>query len=77
MLEDEIVAAIAHLVWRKKNLVTFRIAEIAQQRLNQLRGAMVPGMDVPKSDESNEFERTFIEKCQIAENQARRELGEL
>jgi hypothetical protein len=77
VLEDEIVAAIAHLVWRKRNLVTFRIAEIAQQRLNQLRGAMVPGIDVPKSDESIESERTFIEKWQVAEKQARRELGEL
>jgi hypothetical protein len=77
VLEDEIVAAIAHLVWRKRNLVTFRIAEIAQQRLNQLLGAMVPGIDVPKSEESIEFERTFIEKCQVAEKQARRELGEL
>ena len=77
VLEDETVAAIAHLVWRKRNLVTFRIAEIAQQRLNQLRGAMVPGIDVPKSDESIEFERTFIEKCQVAEKQAHRELGEL
>jgi hypothetical protein len=76
VLEDDIVAAIAHLVWRRRNLVTFRIAEIAQQRVNQLRDAMVPGIDVQKSDESVEFESTFIEKCQAAEKQARTELGE-
>jgi hypothetical protein len=75
--EDEIVAAMAHLLWRKKNLATFRIAELAQHRMTQIRGAMVPGMGVPKSDESVEFERTFIEKWHAAETQARNELGEL
>ena len=75
--EDETVAAMAHLVWRKKNLATFRIAALAQHRLTQIRGAMVPGMGLPASDESVAFERAFIEKWQAAETQARNELGEL
>jgi len=37
---------------------------------------MVPGMDMPKSDESVEFDRTFTEKWRAAETQARNELGE-
>ena len=41
-LEDEIVATIAHLLWRRKNLATFRNAERAQQRMIQIRNAMVP-----------------------------------
>ena len=75
--EDEIVAAMAHLLWRKKNLATFRIAELAQQRMTQIRSAMMPGMGVPKSDESVEFETTYIEKWHAAETQARNEFGEL
>jgi hypothetical protein len=78
-LEDEIVAAMAHLLWRRKNLAIFRIAEFAQQHITQIRGAMVPGMDqaVPKSDETVEFERTFNEKWHAAESQGRKELGDL
>jgi hypothetical protein len=75
--EDEIVAAMAHLVWRKKNLVTFRLAELAQHRMTEIRAAMVPGTALPQSDESAEFERTFIEQWHAAEIQARTELGEL
>jgi hypothetical protein len=76
VLEDEIVAAMAHYLWRKKNLPTFRTAEFAQRRMTQIRDAMVPGMDMPKSDESVEFDRTFTEKWRAAETQARNELGE-
>jgi hypothetical protein len=75
--ENETVAAMAHLLWRKKNLATFRLAEFAQQRMTEIRAAMVPAMGVPQSDESAEFERTFIEKWQAAETEARNELGEL
>jgi hypothetical protein len=78
-LEDEIVAAMAHLIWRRKNLTIFRIAECAQQHITQIRGATVPGMDhaVLKSDETVEFERTFNEKWHAAESQGRKELGDL
>ena len=31
-LEDHIVMTIAHLTWRKKNLATLRISELAQDR---------------------------------------------
>ena len=32
-LEDEIVASMAHLLWRRKNLATFRVAKLAQRRM--------------------------------------------
>jgi hypothetical protein len=81
--EDEIVAAMAHLVWRKKNLATFRLAELAQQRITEIRAALVPGMGLPTSGESVEsvesveFETTLIGQWQAAESQTRHELGEL
>jgi hypothetical protein len=76
-LENEIVASMAHLLWRRKNLATFRVAELAQRRMTKIRSAMVPEVGPPKSEESVEFERTFSEKWQSAESQGRRELGEL
>jgi hypothetical protein len=41
-LEDDIVATIAHLVWRKQNLSTFRIAELARNRCARLRSEKLP-----------------------------------
>jgi hypothetical protein len=74
VLEDEIVASMAHLVWRRKKLGTFRVAKLAQRRMIEIRTAMVPEMGVL---ESVKFERTFPEKWHAAESQARNELGEL
>jgi len=67
-LEGDIVATLARALWRKNKL--------AQDRMAQIHNAMVPciGEDAP-SDQSK-FERTFIEKCRAAEQQARKELGE-
>jgi hypothetical protein len=36
-LEDDIVATMARLLWRKQNLATFRIAALARERCNQIR----------------------------------------
>jgi hypothetical protein len=46
--------------------------------MTQIRNAMIP-MDygVPKSDKSDDFDKTFTEKWSAAENKAREELGEL
>jgi hypothetical protein len=35
-LENEIILSLAHYLWRKKNLQTFRFAELAQQRMSQI-----------------------------------------
>jgi len=77
-LENEIVATIAHLLWRRKNLGSCRIAKRVQRRMIQIRDAMVP-MDygVSKSDKSDDFDKTFTEQWHAAESEARKELGEL
>lgn len=77
-LEDDIVATITHLLWRKRNLGTFRIAEFARQHVREIRATMIPAIDygAPKSDESVEFEKAFIEKSEAAECRGRKELGE-
>jgi hypothetical protein len=75
-LENEVVASMAHLLWRRKNLATFRVAELAQRRMTQIRDGLVPEMGLPKSEESAEFERNFVEKWHAAESQGHRELGD-
>jgi hypothetical protein len=78
-LEADAVSTLAHLLWRRQNLATFRNAELARQRLAQIRAEMVPNMDdgEPKRSESVEFEKTLIDKWNAAESQAREELGDL
>ena len=76
-LQEETVETIAHLVWRRKNFGTFRIAERAQQRMIQIRNEMIPMDDgVPRSDKSDDFDKTFTDKWHAAESKAREELGE-
>jgi hypothetical protein len=45
--------------------------------MTQIRGTIAPAIEAPKSDQSIEFERIFGEKWQAAEDQGRKELGEL
>ena len=40
-LEHETVESLAHLLWRKKNLVTFRIAERARQLATEIQEAII------------------------------------
>lgn len=77
-LEDETVVTMARALWRKRNLPTLRLAKFSQQWTAQIYSAMVPaiGEDTRPAVESH-VERTFDEKCQAAEQQARQELGEL
>jgi len=77
-LEDEIVASLAHLLWRKKNLAIFGILENARQRASQIRDRLLPGLsDRPlESDGTADFEETFKKKWQAAESQWREEFGE-
>ncbi len=41
-LEDDIVASVAHLLWRKQNFATFRIAELARSHCQQIENEEVP-----------------------------------
>src|SRR5215813_7264583 len=41
-LEEEIVADMARLTWRKQNLATFRIAQLAQKRHHEINAEKAP-----------------------------------
>jgi hypothetical protein len=72
VLEDDIVMTMARLVWRKQNLTTLRIAQLAARQRSEIRSQKVdsemvfrPGDPVKHADQSR-----------AAEDQARKELGE-
>lgn len=76
-LEDDVIAAMALALWRKRNLATLRAAKLAQERMAQIHSAMVPGVgEDPSSDQANQVERTVLERCRAAQERARLELGE-
>jgi hypothetical protein len=85
-LENDIVANMARLVWRKKNLETFRIAELARLRFEHIRRVTVPEdkieyptFDLPGVDLDPVIERVdpAVREAAIraADDQARKELG--
>jgi hypothetical protein len=82
-LEDETVATIARLTWRKKNLATFRIAEFARNRYSAIRLEIVPSTTPPSFPSFNmnpNFEPPSPAEVEAgeeaAEAQARKELGD-
>jgi hypothetical protein len=78
VLEREIVATMASVLWRKKNLQTLRLAKLAQEHVMQLHSAVVAGLGAnPAPDQIVQVERSWLETCRAAEKQARQELGEL
>jgi hypothetical protein len=76
-LEEEIVASLARLLWRKRNLVTFRFAERARQRATEIQEAVISGANLNPlaSDGASDFDGAFAERA--AEAEARKELKEL
>ena len=78
-LENDVVTTAARLVWRKKNLETFRIAQFARGRYAQIEEEKVP--------EEREIFETFRNTIPVdpdvlegairaSEDQARKELGD-
>ena len=78
-LEEETVASLAHLLWRKKNLGTFRLAERARQRATEIQEAAIsgPNLNSPGSDGALDFDAAFAQKERAAEAEARKELKDL
>jgi hypothetical protein len=72
-LEEEIVADMARLTWRKQNLATFRIAEMAKGRQSEIIREKLPEPDYYISD-MDPAERK--ERYRAAKEQARQELGD-
>lgn len=78
VLEEEIIATMAHLTWRKRNLATQRLAERAQQHVAQIRNEIISmHHDLLTSDNADNVDDSFTEKWLAAENKVREELGEL
>jgi len=85
-LESDSVAAIAHLIWRKQHLGTFRIAEFAHARYSQIRSEKVPSETPPPQifDLPLGFDPTWVPPdpaevkagAEAAKTQARNELGD-
>ena len=72
-LEEDIVADIARLTWRKQNLQTFRIAELAKERHQKIQYEKVPGTPLLLLDDIDPA--AAREGYRAAEKQARQELG--
>jgi hypothetical protein len=82
-LENDIVASIARLYWRKQNLDSFRVAESARDRYFAIRSEKVPSTPLPPIDDlSAMFGLEAPDPAKVkageeaAKAQARRELGE-
>lgn len=75
-LEDDIVATMARLIWRKQNLSTYQLAEQAKRRVSEIRSELVPYEmpSHPYADETHDPEEVRAAE-HAAEEQARKELG--
>ena len=74
-LEEDIVGTIARLLWRKENLATLRIAELAREHDVSIRARKLQF----RTEEFLEFDIPPAQReaaMQAAEDQAREELGE-
>jgi hypothetical protein len=78
-LEEDTVASLAHLLWRKKNLGTFRVAERARQRVVEIQEAVISGPNLypPRPDGAEDFGAACAQKEHAGEAEARKELKEL
>ena len=80
-LEDDIVATIAHHMWRKQNLSTYRIASRANDRFSEIKSEILPdnypslSFDNRSPEEIEAANQEYEAAYQEAEQQAQRELG--
>jgi hypothetical protein len=72
-LEEEIVADMARLTWRKQNLATFRIAQLAQKRHHEINAEKVPALLFADDEDYLAARR---EGYRAAKEQAQQELGD-
>lgn len=80
--EKDIVATMARVLWRKQNLQTFRIAELARRRCSQIRSEKLPanefGFSLLMPVSGKEVDPAVREAAiRSAEDQARKELGDV
>ena len=75
-LEEDIVADITRLTWRKQNLQTFRIAELAKKRHREIQYEKVPSEPLLLFDDGIDPD-VAREGYRVAKEQARQELGDI
>src|SRR5262245_3732281 len=76
-LEEDIVADITRLMWRKQNLATFRIAELAKARHQKIISEKIP-YDGPSLFSYTDVDPAVArEGYRAAEEQAKQELGDI
>jgi len=75
-LEEDIIADMARLTWRKQNLATFRVAELARKRYAEIALEKVPPiyLDPYQAEKRQKEER---EGRRAAMEQARQEFGDI
>jgi hypothetical protein len=77
VLEDDIVATVARLVWRKQNLRTLRIAEHAQSRWSATWEIGIARYPIPPLYEvSEEDKEKAKEEMRVAQDRIRKEFGD-
>jgi hypothetical protein len=77
-LEKDIVAAMARFVWRRKNLLTFRLAEFSRKRLSEIRFKCIPQPDYLMTLDEDEPDPAEVARGEeAATDQARSELGDM
>jgi hypothetical protein len=74
-LEEDIVANLARLIWRKQNLATFRIAELAKVRREKIEDETAPHLEFRIPGDIDPDKKR--EGRQAADEQARQELGDI
>lgn len=81
-LEEDIVETIARLLWRKQNLLTYRLAPLAAKRVSAIRYKIVPQrnnsfeMPLMVSPDTRDPEQVRAAE-RLADEQAKKELGPL
>ena len=79
-LADDIVATITRIVWRKRNLPTFRIVEVARFKYEVVMrrefARMLPEQTPPREFQGGDYSEADAEKLNAIYDVARKELGE-
>jgi hypothetical protein len=77
-LEEDIIADLARLIWRKQNLATFRIAALAKERHQTIQYEKIPSVPLFFDDDDDDIDPAVErEGYRAAEEQARQELGDI
>jgi hypothetical protein len=79
-LADDIVETMRRMVWRKRNLPTFRIAEVARFKYEIIMrrefSRMLPDQALPQEFQREVYREADAEKFRVINDVARKELGD-